>query len=336
MTISRTTSRLMSEPVRIALDAAVRAPSPHNSQPWRFEVTDDRIDVLLDKGRVLPVVDGGAREARLSCGAAILNIRVALAAAGRGVTVQLFPDSERDECLARLWIKGRGKYPSAPADLALARAIGLRRSNRRPFTDRPLPVRVRRALVEAAAGEGAELVLLEQPGYLDAFAALLRHAEHLQSQDPDYQAELTRWTAGDGNRDDGVPAVAGGPRPEPGSLLTFRHYNASASTPHRPYEREPLVAVLNSYTDTPLAQLRAGQGMERVLLTATNAGVSASFLCQPVEIPVTRVALRELLGSRAYPQVVLRFGYGFTAPATPRRAVESVTRCHGANDDLVE
>ncbi|HET6504363.1 MAG TPA: nitroreductase family protein, partial [Amycolatopsis sp.] len=75
-----TTSPTMSETVRLGLDAAIRAPSPHNSQPWRFEVTGARIDVLLDRDRVLDVVDARAREARLSCGAAVLNIRVALLA----------------------------------------------------------------------------------------------------------------------------------------------------------------------------------------------------------------------------------------------------------------
>lgn len=318
----------LTKPVRLALDAAVRAPSPHNSQPWRFEVTGDRIDVLLDWERVLSVVDPDAREARLSCGAAILNMRVALAAAGRTSLVQPLPDPGRDELLASLWI--RGSRPATPADIALARAIGLRRSNRRPFTDRPLPGKVRHALVDAAGLEGAELVLLERPGDLDALAALLRHAEHMQSEDPDFRAELAQWTVTNGSREDGVPAVAGGPRPEPGSLLTLRHYAVGVSPrPDRPFEREPLVAVLGSYTDTPLAQLGAGQALQRVLLTATNAGVSASFLSQPVEVASTRVALRQLLGRRAQPQVVLRFGYGFTAPATKRRAVETVTR-HGA------
>src|SRR4051812_10198381 len=109
----------LTKPVRLALDAAVRAPSPHNSQPWRFEVTGDRINVLLDRERVLSVVDPDAREARLSCGAAILNMRVALAAAGRTTLVQLLPDPGRDALLASLSICG--SRPATLADIALAR-----------------------------------------------------------------------------------------------------------------------------------------------------------------------------------------------------------------------
>jgi hypothetical protein len=69
------------DPVAIALGVAIRAPSPHNTQPWRFEIAADRIDVLLDCDRVLAVVDRDAREARLSCGAAIVNMQPALRAA---------------------------------------------------------------------------------------------------------------------------------------------------------------------------------------------------------------------------------------------------------------
>lgn len=310
-------------PVAIALEAAVRAPSPHNTQPWRFETAADRIDVLLDPERVLAVADSDAREARLSCGAAILNMRLALRAVGHDSVVELLPARERPEQLATVWIKD--SYRTTPEDRALARAIGFRRSNRRPFTDRPVPVWIRRALVDAASAEGTELVLLERPADLDALAALLRRAEHLQSEDPAFQAELRRWTVDGGVREDGVPAVAGGPRPAPGTLLTLRHYTVGDGAPERPYESDPLVAVLGSFTDRPLAQLRAGQAMQRVLLTATTAGVSASFLAQPVELPATRASLRSLLGGRAHPQVVLRFGYGFTAPAARRRRPDAIT-----------
>jgi hypothetical protein len=273
---------------------------------------------------VLAVADADGREARLSCGAAILNLQLALRAAGRASAVHLLPDRARPHHLATVWLQGPCQV--IPEDRAFARAITFRRSNRRPFTDRPVPVWIRGALVRAAALEGAALVLLDGPADLDQLAGLLRHAEHLQSEDPAFQAELRRWTADSGRREDGVSASAGGPRPAPASLLTLRHYPGDDKRPERRLEREPLVAVLSSFTDTPLAQLRTGQALQRVLLTGTTAGVSASFLSQPVEVCATRESLRGLLGGQAYPQAVLRFGYGFAAPATPRRRPETVTR----------
>jgi nitroreductase len=318
-----TESRAPKGIVRAALVAAVRAPSPHNTQPWRFEVDDRRIDVFLDRDRVLPVADADGREARIACGAAVVNARVALAAAGQSSTVELVPDKENPDHLATVWLGNAA--PVRPADEALCRAVQYRRTNRRPFLDRPVPARVRHAMSQAALTEGATLVLLDRPADLDRLAVLLRQAETRQSEDPAFLDELRRWTSHELGRTDGVPLAAGGPRPAEGTLLALRRYGET-STIVRPYESEPLVAVLASATDTALDHLRAGQALQRALLAATTAGVSASFLTQPVELPDSRVAVREMLVQPAHPQVVLRLGYGFATASTPRRRVEEVTR----------
>ena len=63
--------------------AATRAPSIHNTQPWRFVARPERLDVFLDPDRSLPVLDPSARQQVISCGSAVEFALVALAAAGR-------------------------------------------------------------------------------------------------------------------------------------------------------------------------------------------------------------------------------------------------------------
>ena len=62
--------------------AATRAPSIHNTQPWRFVAAPDRLEVHLDPERALPVLDPTARQPVISCGSAIEFAVVALGAAG--------------------------------------------------------------------------------------------------------------------------------------------------------------------------------------------------------------------------------------------------------------
>lgn len=64
------TDATLSAAIENALRAATRAPSVHNTQPWRFVVDAPVVEVHLDRERVLAVADPAAREARMSCGAA--------------------------------------------------------------------------------------------------------------------------------------------------------------------------------------------------------------------------------------------------------------------------
>jgi hypothetical protein len=311
-----------------ALRAATRAPSLHNSQPWRFVVAGALVEVHLDRDRVLPVTDPTGREARMSCAAALFNLRVALEAAGRGTVTDLLPDPDRPDLLAVLRITGA--RPATPEHRTLASAVERRATNRRPFSDRPVPPVHRHALVRAAAVEHAHLVLLDTPKALGTLATLLRRADHLQEEDPAFQRELSDWTDGAADREDGVPRGAGGPRPIGGSLLTPRRFPPGSAV-ERPFEQDPLVAVVATHGDTPRDHLHAGLAMQRVLLTATVTGLSASFLSQPVEVPHTRSALQALLAGQGHPQTVLRIGYGHPAARTPRRPARAVTSYHAGN-----
>jgi hypothetical protein len=87
---------------------------------------------------------------------------------------------------------------------------------------------------------------------------------------------------------------------------------------------QPLVAVLGTVGDTPGDQLVAGQALQRVLLTATDDGLAASLVSQPIEVARAREQLRLALHQPGPPQMVLRIGYGLPGRPTPRRPVREV------------
>lgn len=302
-----------------AIATAGAAPSIHNTQPWRFVVRPESVELHLDQSRQLRVADPTGREARISCGAALMNLRIALCACGIEPLVTLLPDRSHPTMLAI--VRPGGRRAPSPSDVALHAAIPRRHSHRQPFHPAPVSAGALRSIVYAAGVEGAYLRLVTDPPTVSLIAAMVRRAEHMQRSDLAYQQELASWTYATGLRTDGVPLVASGPRPEPGDLLSIRDFAPDADRPTRHFESDPVLGVLLSAGDTPLDQLRAGQGLQRALLTGTDLGVGSSIMSAPTELPLARAALRRQVGGAMWPQLVMRFGSALPTVATPRRTV---------------
>ncbi len=313
----------MNPDVRRLLTAAVAAPSIHNSQPWLFRVGDGHIDVYADRRRLLGAVDPLGRELFLSVGAAVLNLRVAALDQGHLPLLRLLPDAGQPDLAARVTI-GPAAHPVDPTVHALAEAIPRRHTNRRPFNGVELPGEVVDELAGAAAAEGATLAVADQVGRA-SILALVRTANERQVGETGYRAELTEWTVPLPGRRDGVPPAAFGPW-DVMETLPLRDFGLTQpELPRRQagFEPDPTVVVLYTTGDGPVQWLRAGQALQRVLLTATVRGVASTPMSQPLEIP----ELRDLLAAPEYgrvAQVILRLGYAQPTGPTPRRPLSEV------------
>jgi hypothetical protein len=299
-----------------ATEAAIRAPSLHNSQPWQFRLHDGAIDVLLDPHRRLKIADHNNWAARLAGGAALYNARLALTCHGLPPHTRLHPDPTNPNLIAHL--TPDTPRPPTYTEQNLNTAIPRRHSNRGPFATEPVPPEIRMRLLEAAHSEGAWLDLLVGMTALAAFAQIANSADRVLRRDTAYQAEMASWTHTD-QAPDGIPATAAGPLPEPQDLLPQRHFTDRRRAPGRDYEPEPLVGILGVPGNQPLHQITAGQAMQKVLLTAVTSGLATSLLSQPIEVPAAREQLRRSLGRSGHPQIAIRFGYGTPGRPTPRR-----------------
>lgn len=194
---------------------AVAAPSMHNVQPWRFRYLrrNRAFEVWADFERTMPHSDPDIRGLHLGCGAALLNLRSAIAHAGWHPETRLLPDLTDRALLASVRLAGRTKGVSRLG--ALYPAIRQRHSSRYPFEERQIPEAVRAALGAAALAEGAAL-RFPTSWHLGEVLELVQEAEARNITDRGSDQDLARWTRIDApsvsTADDGVPHYAFGPR----------------------------------------------------------------------------------------------------------------------------
>jgi hypothetical protein len=319
---SRTAAALRRAAVRASL-----APSIHNTQPWRFVVGRDYLEIHADWDRQLRVLDPRGRQLIISCGCAVFNARVSLAAAGQHVAVERLAGAGTGDLLARLTVGGTARGPAAIAELEPA--VDIRRTNRRQFGDEPVPPQVIAELVAAARAEEADLIPIVQPQDRVLVASLNQQADRQEVEDPAYRAELRAWTTDDPRRLDGVPAYAvpyagaGATNSEPLPLRVFDTRGMGWLPSDSNSGSDQCLLLLGTRDDGPADWLRAGEALERVLLEIARLGYAASPLTQVIEVARTHELLREHLRLRMRPDVLLRVGRApETVPTRRRRLVE--------------
>jgi nitroreductase len=316
-----TGTSFVSESVRHAVELARYAPSIHNSQPWVFVVSDQRIDLYADRRRWLPATDADQRDLMLSCGAALHHLRVGLAAGGIGASVHRMPDAAKSDLVASVVLEDDG---TDRVDATLSTQIPLRRSDRRPFRAWPMPEAFKRQLTERAAEQGALLRVIEDTDARAVLVAAFGAAAAAQSGVPGYAEELEAWTDRPGA--EGIPE-SNLARPISPTIDAARDFGGQRVMSYNVEPEEATLLVIGASSDDQLSQLRAGEAMSAALLEATRQGLGNCPLSQPLEVGSTRETLQnELLGGTLSPQVVLRIGWAQedALPPTPRRPVEEI------------
>jgi hypothetical protein len=306
--------------VRKLVAAAGAAPSIHNTQPWRFRITDDVIELHGDPDRMLWVADPQGRALHLSCGSALFNLKLAIRMLGAKPMTWSIPDPQGQPTLLAC-VRLQQARPATSGERELFEAVYQRHSSRAPFSSRPIPEPVQIDLERAARAEFALLRMLNDRDtalVLDLAAA----ADQALATDFDHRVELGQWIG----TDDGIPAGALGYRPasEPAPVRDFGYASPTIVRPSLSYEPRPWLAVLSTPRDGPGDWLRAGQALERVLLTATVNGLATSLLYQPIERHDVEEQDDGWWPWPECPQIIVRFGYGPAGIESSRRTVDDI------------
>jgi hypothetical protein len=324
---SKQTVRIPADQVNYLIETAARAPSVHNTQPWRFRASDYAIDLYADPRRKLRV-DRDGREMVISCGAALFGLRLAVRSLGYLPLVEPFPDPPRLRLLAR--VRMAKAVPMTTLERQMLEALPYRHTHRGAFAAGPLPAGLLSGLQHDALAEGATLALIDRALAYQRLADITSAADRQQHRDLTVREEIRRWSRdADDPARDGVPAgafVAGTCR-EPGRLPQ-RDFDLGRSLGLLSAEGPPpaATAVLLTTGDRRADWLRAGQALQRVLAHAAATWVFASLHTQPLENASIRALIRDRLALPGAPQMVMQLGVAHSAHSTARRAP----------DDLIE
>lgn len=314
------------EVITQAVRLACRAPSLHNSQPWRWVAGGDRLQLFVDKARVVRATDHSGREALLSCGAALDHLRVAMAAAGWITNIDRFPNPNN-----RLHI---ASIDFSPMDFVTeghrrrANAILLRRTDRLPFAAPPAWESVETGLRAQLDTDAVRLDVIDddlRPQLAEASAL----TESLRLYDSRYHEELHWWTV-DFEATEGIPpssliTAAESDRVDIGRNFPVTHNGERRLTVDEDHSK---VLVLSTYDDTRESVLRCGETLSAVLLDATMDGLATCTLTHLTEHPASREIIQTLTGQGAIPQLLIRVGLAPSIddvpPPTPRRPLREV------------
>lgn len=319
-----------------AIRAAILAASPHNTQPWRFEVSPEEIRLFEVPERSLGAMDPLGRERKIGLGCALENLVIAARHHGRAAEVELLPGGD-PLLVARIRLS-----PAAAIDDPLYHAIPERHTSRGAYLDGPAPVGLAEALRGQIQAPSVSLALLTAPedkarfreGTIAATEAIVADAEMNAASDAWYRhsaADIERERDGvtlDATGNDALTRFFGkaGGRP---SAETAGAYWIQGTR-----DRQTTASAFGilSTTDraSPIQQLEVGRAYQRIHLFATNEGLAMQPLNQMAERhdreaslglePVHTARLSALLKEESRAQMLFRVGTAWEpAKRSPRR-----------------
>jgi nitroreductase len=309
-----------------ALAGALRAPSEHNTQPWRWTLLPDRLELAVDPHRRLPFTDERGEGVLLACGAALHHLRVGLAVRGWTPLVRLDREGPPQRRVAEV---GWEPVDTVPDDARRhAAAIERRRTDRRRFAADPVDPGVLDELARVARAFDGALHLVAGRARR-ALVGAMRDAALLQLDRPGYVAELQRWTHRYAGGADGIPHDARLTEPHLYDDLVLRWFpGGRLDQPHggSDHADASTLLVLSADGGSTASIVRAGEAMSAVLLEATTHDLAATPVTQVLEVDETRARVHSLAGG--HPVVILRVGRPVAAapppPRTPRRDLSAV------------
>ena len=304
---------------------ATLAANSHNTQPWTFTASTDRIVIAPDFTRRCPAVDPDDHHLFVSLGCAAENLVLAASMLGLKANAVV----EGDEIVIDLKAAASSSSP-------LAEAITVRQSTRTLYDGKPVSTETLRLLESACREPGVSTIMIsDRPRILNVVDYVVQ-GNSAQMRDKAFMDELLHWLrfseADAMARMDGLFSRCSGNPALPGwiarPLLRFFLTEQGENKKYREQiESSAGIVVLAADASDKAHWIAVGRACQRFGLQATALGLRYAFINQPVEVAAVRSQFASFLGlGEQRPDIIMRFGTGPGLPNSLRRAPEQVMR----------
>lgn len=309
----------LADRLRFLVRYAVLAPSSHNTQPWRFRVADERIDLFMDESRWLRVADEDQRELHLSVGCALENLLISAAHFDLGCRVTYLP-SPGDPPHAASVDFGASAQPPPTKLPVLFEMITVRHTNHQEYEPRAIPPAVLDQLRDCVDEPNVQLMLTDDAQIKQRVDELVVRSDAIEFADEAFRAELAYWIGQGVFGTSWLMSKIG--------KLAVTYLNIGQLQAKRDSSvllSAPVLGLLASPNDRT-SQIQAGQVYQRLGLLAASHGIWCQPMSQIVHVEETTQQLEKLIAIEGLKPVhPFRLGYAAAEKQhTPRRPVADV------------
>ncbi|MBP5364596.1 MAG: nitroreductase [Bacteroidales bacterium] len=295
------------ELAKILISFAVCAPSGHNSQPWKYQISENQIIIEPDFSKHLPVVDSTDRELFISLGCALENMQIA--ANHYGYSSDYTFDGEK----IVVTFSGKGNC----AEDTLFASIKNRHTYRGQFSgERISPEKLNFAENQE---DVTTAIFHSESAEAQTLSRLIYEGNIIQMSDTAFKNELTQWMRFNKRhvaqtRNGLCYNVLGFPATPKifgrRIIKMFLKPKSQNKTDMAVNSSASAYCLFSAKENTAANWIKVGKALERFLLNVTASGLAYSFSNQPCEVPELAEQLRSELSVNSYPSVLLRLGYG--------------------------
>lgn len=311
------------------IEYAIKAPSGHNTQPWKFHLAEKSIDIYPDFGCSLPVVDGAHRELYISLGCATENLCIAARKLGYQENVSISNNSE-GLCYIHVALQRKEGLLSP-----LFNEIPKRQTNRSVYTGRIVTADILDYLKKNPQESDIHTYFYKNGEEdFNKLKEFVYKGNEVQMTDKSFKDELTRWIRLNKKQvnktKDGltyeamgfpsVPAFIGKP-----IVRSFLRPKVQNKSDRKKIESSSHLVLFTTQNNTPQEWISLGRSLERFLLETTRLGIANAYMNQLCEVAGLATELQTMLYvNKEYPTLLLRIGYASPMPYSPRKEVKDV------------